>query len=125
MLCQTAFVFEHTGALEHHIDAEISPRQVRRVTFGEGRTQRAVDVQGAVGCAHLAVVTPVDRVVLDQVRQARLSALAISLTATRSSPLAPVREAPTIATVEPLSPGRVATRCPIWNVYTPATARVL
>jgi hypothetical protein len=45
VFCQTAFVFEHTGALEHHIDAEISPRLVRRVTFGEGRKQRAVDVR--------------------------------------------------------------------------------
>ena len=72
VLCQTGFLFEDTGALEHQIDREISPRQLWRVTFGERGDRRAVDVQSPVGGAHLPVVTPIDRVVLvvlDQVRE--------------------------------------------------------
>jgi hypothetical protein len=57
------------GALQHQVDPEIGPRQVPRVTFGEGRDPLAVDDQRAVFRADLALVTPVDGVVFEQVDQ--------------------------------------------------------
>jgi hypothetical protein len=55
---------EDPGALHDQIDAEILPRQVRRVTLGERRNRSAVDDQRALHGTDLAVIAPVDAVVL-------------------------------------------------------------
>ena len=69
MLRQVVLGPEHPGALQHQVDAELVPRQVRRITLGERRDPAAVDDQRARRGADVAVVAPVDGVVPDQVRQ--------------------------------------------------------
>jgi hypothetical protein len=60
---------EDARALQHQIDTKLPPRQVRRVALGEHRDPSAVDQQRAPLDTDLALVTPVDGVVLDEVRQ--------------------------------------------------------
>ena len=60
---------EDPGALQHEVDPQLAPRQLRRVTLGERRDPSAVDDQLALRGADVVVVAPVDGVVLDQVRQ--------------------------------------------------------
>ena len=43
MLLQVVLGFEDAGAFQHQVDAEVGPRQVRRVTFGERRDPPTVD----------------------------------------------------------------------------------
>ena len=60
---------EDPGALEHQLDTQLGPREVRRIPLGQRRDPAAIDYQGAVRGADLAVVAAVHGVVLDQVRQ--------------------------------------------------------
>jgi hypothetical protein len=69
VLLQVLLAGEDPGALQHQVDPEIGPRQVPRVRLGEGRDPLAVDDQRAVFRADLALVTPVDGVVFEQVDQ--------------------------------------------------------
>ena len=69
VLLQALLAGEDAGALQHQIDAEVGPRQVRRVTFGERHDPGAVDEQRPVYRVDFARVAPVDGVVLDQVGQ--------------------------------------------------------
>ena len=61
---------EVPGRLDHHVDAEVAPRQLRRVRLDEDLQLLAVDVDAAV-LAQLdrARVGTEDRVVLEQVGQ--------------------------------------------------------
>src|SRR5215211_6928007 len=43
VLLQIVLGFEDAGAFQHQVDAEVGPRQVRRVTFGERRDPPTVD----------------------------------------------------------------------------------
>ena len=60
---------EASGGLEHDVDAEILPRQRRRVLLGEDSDLVAVDGDRAVSCLDVALVRAVNRVVLEQVRE--------------------------------------------------------
>ena len=48
VLRQIVLAFEDAGAFQHQVDAEVGPRQVRRVTFGERRDPLTVDEQRPV-----------------------------------------------------------------------------
>jgi hypothetical protein len=64
MLLEVVGGREDPGALQHQVDAEFLPRQVRRVAFCERRDPCAVDDERALRGADLTVVAPVDGVVL-------------------------------------------------------------
>ena len=65
---------EDAGGLDHHVDAEVGPRQRLRVALGEDLDLVAVDLDAAVGDAHLGVPGAEDRVVLEQVGHQLLGA---------------------------------------------------
>ena len=70
-MCALAFVGvgEDAGALEHDVDAEVAPRQRRRVLLGEDLDLAAVDDDRARRRrVDVAVVGAVGRVVLEQER---------------------------------------------------------
>ena len=69
VLLQVVLGFEDAGAFQHQVDAEVGPRQVRRVTFGERRDPPAVDQQRPVRGSDRTVVAPVDGVVFEEVGQ--------------------------------------------------------
>ena len=60
---------EEAGRLDHHVDAEVAPRQRRRVALGEHLDLAAVDGQRAVADRDLARERAEDRVVLEQVAE--------------------------------------------------------
>ena len=62
-------VGEPSGRLEHQIDAQVLPRERGRILLGEDANLVAVDGDRTVFGADLAGIRPVDRVVLEQVRQ--------------------------------------------------------
>jgi hypothetical protein len=55
---------EAARALQDEVDAQVVPWQVRRVSFGERRDPSAVDDQRALRGTDIAVIAPVDGVVL-------------------------------------------------------------
>ena len=57
---------EDAGGLEDDVDAEVLPRQVRRILLGEDLDLAAIDDDRPVAGLDLAVVPPVRRVVLEQ-----------------------------------------------------------
>ena len=61
-------VGEEPGRLDDHVDAEIAPRQLRRVTVLQHLQQVAVDGDAALGLLDLLGQDAEDRVVLQQVR---------------------------------------------------------
>ena len=67
-MCALAFVGvgEDAGALEDDVDAEVAPRQGRRVLLGQDLDLAPVDDDRAVAGLDLAVVGAVRRVVLEQ-----------------------------------------------------------
>ena len=56
---------EDPRALQHQVDAQLVPRELRRFTLAKHRDSVAVDDQRALRGADLAVVAPVDGVVLE------------------------------------------------------------
>ena len=62
---------EEAGRLQHDIDAEIAPRQFRRITFGQHLDAIAIDDQVAAIDTDLARETSMRGVVLGQVRIGR------------------------------------------------------
>jgi hypothetical protein len=69
VLFQVVLGFEDAGAFQHQVHAEVGPRQVRRVTFGERRDPPTVDRQPRVRGGDRMVVAPVDSVVFEEVGQ--------------------------------------------------------
>jgi hypothetical protein len=69
VLLQIVLGFEDTGAFQHQVDAEVGPRQVRRVAFREHRDPPTVDYQRPVRGGDRTVVAPVDGVVFEEVGQ--------------------------------------------------------
>ena len=61
-------VGEDSGRLDDERNAELAPGERRRVLFAEGADLVAVDPDHALARAHLAVESPVGRVVLEEVR---------------------------------------------------------
>ena len=60
---------EASGGLEHDVDAEVLPRQRRRILLGEDSDLVAVDGDRAVRRRDVALVRAVHRVVLEEVRE--------------------------------------------------------
>ena len=69
VLLQAVLAGEHAGAFQHQVDAEVGPRQVRRVAFGERRDPPAVDQQCPVRGGDRTRVAAVDGVVFEEVGQ--------------------------------------------------------
>src|SRR3954453_22591947 len=63
---------EEAGRLEHDLDAEVAPRQVRGIALLEDLDLLAVDDEAVAADLHLARIRPQDRVVLDQVGERRV-----------------------------------------------------
>ena len=72
VLARVGGLGEEAGRLDHDVDAEIAPRQVRRVALGEDLDVLAGDADAVVGRAHLAGEPAQDAVVLQQVRHGLL-----------------------------------------------------
>jgi hypothetical protein len=66
VLIEVVFAFEHAGAFHHQVDAEVAPRQVRRVTFGERRDPLTVDQQRPVRGGDRTVIAPIDGAVFQK-----------------------------------------------------------
>jgi hypothetical protein len=63
---------EQPGGLDHDVDAEVFPRQLGGVAYGEALEALAVDDDLLVGRGHREREAPEDRVVLEQVRERRV-----------------------------------------------------
>jgi len=69
MLARTFSVREAAGGLEHDVDAEVFPRQLRRLLLGEDLDLVAVDGDAVRAGADVSGIGAVHRVVLEQVRE--------------------------------------------------------
>src|SRR3546814_11313603 len=59
---------EDAGALQHHVDAQLAPRQLRRVALGQHLHLLAVDLDVVLAGLDLARVGPVHGIILQAVR---------------------------------------------------------
>src|SRR5262249_57003089 len=60
---------EDAGGLDHHVNAEIAPADLGRITLGQPLDLRAASDDAAVGDRHIDVQRAEDGVVLEQVRE--------------------------------------------------------